>query len=592
MLTSKKSLTLSFLLLLLAALSAARSPPETAEDASKALLLLATSADQVVTNTYITLPTQNSMIIGNVSENVVAVEEECEQSYGFLPCTTTWMGNMFLIGVYGYLMYMAATFLSDGSELLLEILGPGIVGGLFLPVLGALPDAMLILVSGLSGSNVEAQGQVSVGMGLLAGSTVMLLTVIWGTCILVGKCDMDGSMALDGTDTKGYSLLGSGVSTDIWTSYAARIMAISVIPFLVVQLPQALNSDSGRHLAVLIALIISLLMLISYCVYQVFQPWVQVRRLDYVKHKRVLTGFLKHLLKKHPVERLFNSDGSPNHDVIEQIFKAIDLDGDTHLSKGELRAFVIGMRLEGITLDEEDIAEKVLKVFDTERQDDKIDLDEFINGITKLFALVRGDNSTHNDGDAMEYLDRYDEEAKREHLLLGDTHDEAGEEIENPRKTTIKAILFLVIGTLIAAAFADPLVDAVDNFSKATSIPSFFISFIALPLATNSSEAVSAIIFASRKKRKSASLTFSELYGAATMNNVLCLSVFLALVYIRGLTWDFSSEVLVIFLVCTIMGALGSFKTSFPLWTASIAFFLYPFSLVLVYVLDYIFGWS
>ena len=42
-------------------------------------------------------------------------------------------------------MFLAATYLSNGSELLLEILGPGIVGGLFLPILGALPDAMLIL---------------------------------------------------------------------------------------------------------------------------------------------------------------------------------------------------------------------------------------------------------------------------------------------------------------------------------------------------------------------------------------------------------------------------------------------------------------
>ena len=42
-------------------------------------------------------------------------------------------------------MFLAATYLSTGSELLLEILGPGIVGGLFLPMLGALPDAMLIL---------------------------------------------------------------------------------------------------------------------------------------------------------------------------------------------------------------------------------------------------------------------------------------------------------------------------------------------------------------------------------------------------------------------------------------------------------------
>jgi hypothetical protein len=72
-------------------------------------------------------------------------ESTCEQTYGFLPCTTTVFGNLFLIIVYGFLMYTAATFLSNGSELLLEILGPGIVGGLFLPILGALPDAMLIL---------------------------------------------------------------------------------------------------------------------------------------------------------------------------------------------------------------------------------------------------------------------------------------------------------------------------------------------------------------------------------------------------------------------------------------------------------------
>ncbi|XVE80053.1 hypothetical protein DITRI_Ditri14bG0108200 [Diplodiscus trichospermus] len=75
----------------------------------------------------------------------VSAEKSCEQTYGFLPCTTTVLGNLFLIIVYGYLMFLAATRLSNGSELLLEILGPGIVGGLFLPMLGALPDAMLIL---------------------------------------------------------------------------------------------------------------------------------------------------------------------------------------------------------------------------------------------------------------------------------------------------------------------------------------------------------------------------------------------------------------------------------------------------------------
>ena len=100
---------------------------------------------------------------------------------------------------------------------------------------------------------------------------------------------------------------------------------------------------------------------------------------------------------------------------------------------------------------------------------------------------------------------------KREHNRLeGYQSDEVIEAVENPKWITFKAVMMLLLGTLIAAVFADPLVDAVDNFSDATSIPTFFISFIALPLATNSSEAVSAIIFASRKKNRTTSLTFSE----------------------------------------------------------------------------------
>ncbi|MBA0771107.1 hypothetical protein Gotri_019628 [Gossypium trilobum] len=523
-----------------------------------------------------------------------SAEESCEQTYGFLPCTTTVLGNLFLIIVYGYLMFLAATYLSNGSELLLEILGPGIVGGLFLPVLGALPDAMLILVSGLSGTAETAQDQVSVGMGLLAGSTVMLLTVIWGSCVVVGRCDIRDSVAVDGTITKGFHLTETGVSTDIWTCYAASIMAISVIPFVIVQLPQFLNSTSGRHLAVLIALIISVSMLVSYCVYQVFQPWIQRRRLAFAKHKHVISGILRHL-KKQAFGKLLTEDGEPNTEIIRKLFETIDENRDGHLSPSELKALIIGIRFEEIDFDKDDAVMKVMADFDTSL-DSYIQEEEFVKGITKWINEAKQTGGAYLEPNAgtFKFIDQFHQQTKREHALLGseEQSDEVVEHVENPRWISFKAVLMLLLGTLIAAAFADPLVDTVDNFSTATSIPSFFISFIALPLATNSSEAVSAIIFATRKKKRTASLTFSELYGAVTMNNVLCLSVFLALVYVRGLTWDFSSEVLVILIVCIVMGAFASFRTTFPLWTCSIAYLLYPFSLALVYVLDYVFGWS
>lgn len=76
---------------------------------------------------------------------LISPPDLCDQSYGFLPCTTSLLGNVFLIAVYGYLMLLAAKSLSNGSEILLQIIGPGIIGGLFLPVLSSVPDAAIIL---------------------------------------------------------------------------------------------------------------------------------------------------------------------------------------------------------------------------------------------------------------------------------------------------------------------------------------------------------------------------------------------------------------------------------------------------------------
>ncbi|KAJ0963079.1 hypothetical protein J5N97_028201 [Dioscorea zingiberensis] len=526
----------------------------------------------------------------SLSRSGLMAEESCEQTYGFLPCTTTVLGNLFLTIVYGFMMFKAATFLSAGSELLLEILGPGIVGGLFLPILGALPDAMLILVSGLSGSRETAQSQVLIGMGLLAGSTVMLLTILWGSCIIVGKCDLsEDSTSVDLQDTKGFSLFGSGVSVDKQTSYAARIMAISIVPFIIVQIPLIFKIPSAGRLAVLISLIVSAGLVLSYCLYQVFQPWIQKRRLAYAKHKHVISGILKHA-QMETLGRLFDGDGEPNVHVIRKLFQKLDLDGNNLVSRSELRALIIGIQFEEIDLDRDDAVDKVMDDFDTSRND-IIEEEEFVEGISKWLNEAKR-SVGYSGAYSQRFMHDFHMKTRDEHNMLVENSDEVVESVNNPTSTCIKALLLLLLGTVLAAAFADPLVDAVDNFSLATNIPSFFISFIAMPLATNSSEAVSALIFASRKKQRTASLTFSEIYGGVTMNNTLCLAVFLALVYVRDLTWNFSSEVLIILIVCVIMGLFTSFRTKFPLWTCSVAYLLYPFSLVLVYLLDFVFGWS
>ncbi|URE16782.1 calcium-binding EF hand family protein [Musa troglodytarum] len=456
--------------------------------------------------------------------------EACEPSYGFLPCTTTVAGNLFLVLVYGFLMYKAATCLSAGSEMLLEILGPGIVGGLLLPILGALPDALLILVSGLSGSKEVAQNQVLIGMGLLAGSTVMLLTLLWGSCVVVGKCDLlENSTSVDSQDTNGFSLFASGITTDSQTSHAARIMAISIIPFIIVQLPRVFKFLSGR-VAVLIALIVAIALLVSYCLYQVLQPWIHRRKLEFAKHMLMILGILGHP-QTVALGRLMDDDGRPNKPVIEKLFHKIDQDENQLISPSELRAFIIGLKMDEVNLDNDDVVDKIMNEFDTSR-DGNIQEGEFIKGISKWITKANHRSSASHSNDILDqYMEARDlyamQEAREQHNMLIDQIDEAAvENIENPASTCLTSILLLIIGTSIAAVFADPLVDAVDNFSIATKIPSFFISFIAMPLATNSSEAVSAIIFASRKKQRTASLTFSEVCLQAFCLN-LCNSPFI-----------------------------------------------------------------
>ncbi|XP_050247450.1 sodium/calcium exchanger NCL-like isoform X2 [Quercus robur] len=460
------------------------------------------------------------------------------------------------------------------------------------------PDArcatffLLRILSGIFGTTETAQSQISIGMGMVAGSTVLLLTIIWGSCVIAGKCDLVDSIAQDARDTKGFNLTESGISTDIWTSYAARLMLISVIPLLIVQIPQILNSILWRHIAVLIGLIASLLLLVSYSTYQVLQPRIQKRKIDYVKHKHLFLGILKHL-KKRALGRLLNENGEPDKETIEKLFSSIDTNYDGEISHSELRALFVGINFDEIDLvDLDAVVNKIMKDFDTSGNS-KIDKHEFVNGISKWLNLTKK-TAARNPASETKIFDDLHMETKREYDLLdvGGSGNNEVEGVKKSKRASIKAVLLLLLGTIIAAAFADPLVDTIDNFADATSIPAFFISFIVLPLATSSRDTVSAIRLASQDKRHTASLSFSEIYATVTIHNVLSIPVFLALVYIRGLTWDFSSEVLVILIVSIVMGLLGSFRTHFPLWTSIPAILLYPFSLALIYVLHYYYGWS
>ena len=112
----------------------------------------------------------------------------------------------------------------------------------------------------------------------------------------------------------------------------------------------------------------------------------------------------------------------------------------------------------------------------------------------------------------------YLQAANREHELLGVQSDEVAK-IKNPKWSASKAVLMLLLGSLIAATFADSLINAVGNFSTDTNIPSFLVSFTVLPFAI-SSEAVAALMFASQNKMR-ISLTFSKVCLSPCTLNVV-----------------------------------------------------------------------
>lgn len=55
---------------------------------------------------------------------------------------------------------------SDGAELLLDLgLPSALIGGVVLPLLGAVPDSAMIIASGVGKSRAEANKEIAVGMG-------------------------------------------------------------------------------------------------------------------------------------------------------------------------------------------------------------------------------------------------------------------------------------------------------------------------------------------------------------------------------------------------------------------------------------------
>lgn len=80
----------------------------------------------------------------------------------------------------------------------------------------------------------------------------------------------------------------NGVDVDDDTCRTAKIMLLSLIPYVVLQLVYAFDTFFAKRIITLIALVVSSLSLFSYFAYQVDSSIAHVYVLDCVKHVRVV----------------------------------------------------------------------------------------------------------------------------------------------------------------------------------------------------------------------------------------------------------------------------------------------------------------
>ena len=327
---------------------------------------------------------------------------------------------LFLMVVYAFVLFKASNLISDGSELLLLIPSvAGIVGSVVLPILGAVPDGMIVLFSGL-GPREEAQEQLSVGVGALAGSTIMLLTIPWFCTLLAGRVTLDehGVGAYRKKDklvAPRWSLLRTGINVKPGLRVSALIMIVTALSYLLIQGPafsysrrngggastNSSSSGSGggddssevrsEHWWALAGLLVSVAMFVGYLVYQVVTANRESNkdRIAQVQHDAVSRSLVS--VSAVFAEQLFADDVKPSERsalllrketnarfdaLMREFFNRHDLDGNGVVDATEMRSLLADL---GEHPTKEEFAH-LMEQMDTNR-DGVIQYDEFYSSM-------------------------------------------------------------------------------------------------------------------------------------------------------------------------------------------------------------------
>jgi len=534
-------------------------------------------------------------------------------------------GLLWLFLSYGYALFYAANLIGEGSELLLMVPSmAGLVGGVVLPLLGAVPDGAIILFSGL-GSIEVAQESLSVGIGALAGSTIMLLTVPWALSVFAGRVDIKNGKPNYRTNPKlssgkslSETLFHTGVALSDEIRHGGVVMAITTIPYFLIQIPALFlhgpteEIAKGEHWWALAGFVVCIIGLVAYMRLQLKfsgEGQDRDRRIAVAKKtlqegKMSLKAVLKPAIIRMESTRLssqeseygsLTSTSAPEPEVIGVLkellldaFRAYDINNDGRLERSEIRVFLKDFH--------ENISDEQIHALESKidaNHDSYICLNEFA---VMCYYLIMGEDNQKVNGDML--TTSFKESVADRVFSKDDDDDDEGEEVEDmpagftelsweEQQAAIKkrAFKMLFIGTLMVVYFSDPMVDVMQEIAVKASIPPFYVSFVLAPLASNSSEVVASMFYAAKKTRKTMTVSLSALTGAACMNNTFCLCIFMGLIYARGLAWQYTAETASIVLVEFAMAFLVQKKNMTSL-TALCVLLIFPLSLVFVFAME------
>lgn len=506
----------------------------------------------------------------------------------------------FLSFVYMSVLYTASNLISDGSELLLLVPSvAGLVGSIVLPILGAVPDGMMMFFSGFGPG---AQAGISVGVGALAGSTVMLLTIPWVIAIIAGRVPLGENGEADygrkaETDTTPY--LQTGISYTNAIPKAAKTMLLTTMLYFIIQIPATEAEESyptgaaagnthkqadSINTMSLVGLIASILAFCGYLLmcYKEANCDKQLEAIIAgIKARNVSLATAMKFLKKEeqkgsPLNAPLKTD--PRLRVMMRpFFTRFDCSGNGKLDSAEFR---FCMKELGQTISEVEVSQYFKKY--SGANNDQIPFDTFCKFVQEYMA--QDEKNTRIMSARVASIPAYDMEDEEEEEMPEDLANLP--EDQQQLRIILRSLYKMGCGTFLVLVFSDPMVDVLGAWGVELGIPAFYISFVLAPFASNASELIAAANYASKKTQKAMTTSLSTLVGAACMNNTFCLAIFYALIWTQDLAWQFTAETISIVVIQWMIGFVAITKTTHTVCTGFLIIMCYPLCLLIVAVLE------